>query len=75
MRKFNQPKSKRTSSKPNKSSYTSSFARTTVTEEEATDNDDEDEDDVSDLVIRTSKLDENKREAWVQEMKSLGINF
>jgi hypothetical protein len=36
---------------------------------------DEDKEDIHTMAIHASKLDENQHKQWVQEMKSLGINF
>ena len=48
-----------------------SYARTASIEEVDTDQ----EDDVQSSAIRVSQFDEQQRKQWVQEMKSLGINF
>jgi hypothetical protein len=70
-RKFNQPR-KRTFGKSTKFGQPSqSYARTASIEE--VDSDQEDE--IHTSAARVSQFDEQQREQWVQEMKSLGINF
>ena len=69
--KFNQPQ-RCTFNKTTKFGQPSpSYARTASIEEVDTDQ----EDDVQSSAIRVSQFDEQQREQWVQEMKSLGINF
>jgi len=46
----------------------------TSIEEIVEDSDDENED-IPSLAACTAKFNEGQREQWVQEMKSLGINF
>ena len=75
--KYNQPrKFKKTFPKPTRLEQPSqSYARSASieeVEEEASDNEDED---VPSLAARAAKFNEGQHEQWVQEMKSLGINF
>jgi len=75
-RKYNQPrKFKKTFPRPTKLGQPSqSYARSASIEEIIEDSDDENED-VYSLAARTAKFNEGQHEQWVQEMKSLGINF
>ena len=76
-RKYNQArKFKRTFPKPTRLGQPSqSYARSASieeVEEEASNNENED---VPSLAAQAAKFNEGQREQWVQEMKSLGINF
>jgi len=72
-RKSNQPrKFKRTFPKPTKLGAPSqSYTRSAHIEEISED----DEEDIPELAARAAKFNEGQREQWVEEMKSLGINF
>jgi len=72
-RKSNQPrKFKRTFPKPTKLGAPSqSYARSAHIEEISKD----DEEDIPELAAQAAKFNEGQREQWVEEMKSLGINF
>jgi len=72
-RKSNQPKKfKRTFPKPTKLGAPSqSYARSAHIEEINED----DEEDIPELATQAAKFNEGQREQWVEEMKSLGINF
>ena len=73
-RKYNKPFKKHTFSTPTRFGQPStSYARSTQIEE--VDNKLTDDKEVYTLAACTNKLDEGQREQWVQEMKSLGINF
>jgi len=74
--KYNQPKKfKKTFPRPTKLGQPSqSYARSTSIEEVVEESDDENED-VPLLAAHTAKFNEGQCEQWVQEMKSLGINF
>jgi len=71
--KSNQPrKYKRTFPKPTKLGAPSqSYARSAHIEEISED----EEEDIPELATRAAKFNEGQREQWVEEMKSLGINF
>ena len=71
-RKFNQPRKRPFNKSTKLGQPTQSYARTASIEE--VDSDDE-EDEVQSSAIRMSQFNEEEREQWVQEMKSLGINF
>jgi len=51
-----------------------SYARSASIEEVVEESDNENED-VPSLAVRIAKFNEGQHEQWVQEMKSLGINF
>ena len=74
-RKTQQPrKFKKTFPKPTKLGAPSqSYARSAHIEEVESDN--EEPEDVHELAARAAKFNEGQREQWVEEMKSLGINF
>ena len=74
--KFNtwKPRNKRTFPKPTKLGPPSqSYARTASIEE--VDEVPEEDKDIPALAARASQFNEGQHEQWVQEMKSLGINF
>jgi len=74
--KYNQPrKFKKMFPKPTKLGQPSqSYARSASIEEVMEESDNENED-VPSLAAQTAKFNEGQCEQWVQEMKSLGINF
>ena len=74
--KYNQVrKFKKTFPKPTRLGQPSqSYARSASIEEVEEESDNEDED-VPSLTARAAKFNEGQCEQWVQEMKSLGINF